>query len=505
MQVGDQMFISYPSAVQYKTKGNDTDTKGKTGINQLIWGDWARIDRLSGNWVEVFSRRKTGWVRKEQLQTDRLLEVNFVDIGQGDGCHIQTPQDRAIVIDAGEEDNMYRFLRWRFGKFSSPFKFESFIMSHPDKDHYYGFKHLFEDKHVHVEKVYHNTIIEQVKGGKSTLGSEVKIGKKKYLNSLVQTLNELKAITESAAKRGRRLYPNMLNDAIKSGRVEDVIGLLASDDYKQSKYMDGYSPDDQNGFTMKLLGPVPKKLDNGKLVLPKFSSTGYTKNGHSVVILLEIGSIKMLLGGDLNEPSQEYLLEHYTGLDPQPRTPEEEEFLVNEGKKYFGVDVVKACHHGSAHILPAFLKATNTLVTVVSSGDNEPHSHPRPDTLGLLGKFSRSERPLIFSTELARSGNEHIKHPNIVRRELRTDIDKYSAIINNPNATASQKQKASDKLEEKLEVIQRTVSNYGMINIRTDGHKMIIAQRLERERSKSKRWDIYQFEVDVHGRLKYVH
>lgn len=505
MQVGDQVFIGYPSAVLYKTKGRATDKKGKSALNHLLWGDWASIKQLDGNWIEVWCRGDSGWVRKEQLQTDRILEVNFIDIGQGDGCHIQTPQDRAIIIDAGEKDNMYRFLRWRFGKFERRFNFESFIISHPDKDHYYGFKYLFEEKNVHVENVYHNTIVEQVTNGKSTLGSETKVGRKKYLNGLVQTEAELRTIVDSSAKRGRRLYPNMLHEAINSGRIDDTKGLLASENFEEDTYMDGYGPQDQKGFTMKLLGPVPKKLTDGKMALPTFGSTGYTKNGHSVVILLEIGSIKMLLGGDLNEPSQEYLLEHYTGLDPHPKTPEEEELLVSEGKKYFGVDVAKACHHGSAHVLPAFLKASNTLVTVISSGDNEPHSHPRPDTLGLIGKFSRGERPLIFSTELSRSGSEQITHPNKVRAELRRDIDKYTAIIEDDDSTASQKEKASDKLDEKLKIIQRSVANYGMINIRTDGNKMIVAMRLERQRGKSKRWDIYQFETDAHGRLNYMH
>ncbi len=505
MNVNEVVYIGYPYAVQYKVKGGAQDKRGKSAINQLIWGDWASVREVSGEWINVWCRGRQGWVRKENLQRNRVLEVNFVDIGQGDGCHIQTPDDKAIVIDAGEGDNMYRFLRWRFGKFSRKFEFDSFIISHPDKDHYYGFKHLFEDDKVHAKKVYHNTIVEQVTAGKSSLGSETKIGRKKYLSGLVETQEELEKVVNSKSKRGKRLYPNMLKDALDSQRIGAIEGLLASENYDQPKYLPGYAPEDNRGLTLKLLGPVPRTLSNGKHGLPRFKSVGETKNGHSVVLLLEIGSIKMLLGGDLNEPSQEYLMEHYTGLDAHPKTPAEVDFLVTEGQKYFGVDIAKACHHGSAHVSPNFLAATNTLVTIVSSGDNEPHSHPRPDTLGIIGKYSRSERPLIFSTELARSGNEHIKHPNKVRRELRKDIDELSAIINSPDASAAQKQKASDKLDEKLEVIQRSVANYGMINVRSDGEKVVISQRLERERSKSKRWDIYQFETDSHGRLHYVH
>lgn len=505
MKVGDEVYISYPSAVQYKVKGNAESTKGKKPINQLLWGDWARIDQVVGKWNNIRARGRSGWVRKENLQEDRILEVNFIDIGQGDGCHIQTPEDKAIIIDAGEGDNMYRFLRWRFGKFARKFLFESFVISHPDKDHYFGFKELFEHEKVYVETVYHNSIVEQVSGGKPTLGAEKKINRTKYITGLVLTINQLRKITSSVVRRGKRIYPNMLKTAIDSGHVTDVVGLLASVDLHNPNYLPGYSPQDKLGMTFKILGPVPRELQAGKFGLPRIGNTGITKNGHSVVLLLEIGNIKMLLGGDLNEPSQEYLLEHYTGLDPHPQTPIEMETLVNEGRNYFEVDVTKACHHGSAHVSPSFLQATNPLITVISSGDNEPHSHPRPDTLGIIGKFSRSERPLIFSTELARSGNENIKHPNRVRRELRKKIDKETTIINDPAATDAERKKAEERLEKHLNVIQRSVANYGMINVRTDGNRLIVAQRLERQRSKSKRWDIYSFESDERGRLHYLH
>ena len=63
----------------------------------------------------------------------------------------------------------------------------------------------------------------------------------------------------------------------------------------------------------------------------------------------------------------------------------------------------------------------------------------------------------------------------------------------------------AERLDEHLTVIERSVANYGMINVRTDGNRLIVAQRLERQRSKSKRWDIYLFESDDRGRLHYVH
>jgi beta-lactamase superfamily II metal-dependent hydrolase len=65
--------------------------------------------------------------------------------------------------------------------------------------------------------------------------------------------------------------------------------------------------------------------------------------------------------------------------------------------------VAKACHHGSADFTNAFLQSLNSAATIISSGDEEPHAHPRPDAVGALGKFGRGNRPLIFSTEIARS------------------------------------------------------------------------------------------------------
>lgn len=505
MKVGDKVYVGYPFAVQYEIKGEEESKKGKKAINQLLWGDWARIEEISISWIKIRSRNRSGWVLQEQLQKNRILEVNFVDIGQGDGCHIQTSKDKSIIVDAGEGDNMYRFLHWRFGKFKKKYKFESFVISHPDKDHYYGFSELFEDKNVHVETIYHNTIVEQVTNGKSTLGTEKKVDGVKYLTELVKTKADLKKITDSKDKRGRRLYPNMLKKALDSERVDDVVGLLASNDYRKPRYLPGYSPKDDSGMTLKILGPVPQEFEQGKFGLPKIGNTGITKNGHSVVFLLEIGKIKMLLGGDLNEPSQEYLLKHYTGLSPHPKSSSELEDLLYEARKYFEVDIAKACHHGSAHVSPSFLMATNPLATIISSGDDEPHSHPRPDTLGIIGKFSRSDRPLIFSTELARSGNESIKHPNQVRKELRKKIEKETTILNDQLATDDEKKEASKRFDKHLKIIQRSVANYGMINVRTDGEKLIITQRLERERSKSKRWDIYQFETDERGRLYFMH
>ncbi|KRB57910.1 hypothetical protein [Flavobacterium sp. Root186] len=106
------------------------------------------------------------------------------------------------------------------------------------------------------------------------------------------------------------------------------------------------------------------------------------------------------------------------------------------------------------------------MATVISSGDEEPHAHPRPDTLGTIGKYSRGKRSLIFSTELARS---------------------------TPEFKLAAKQVATTPQEKQYK--ERLVTTYGMINLRTDGEKAIMAQKLE-VRAPRGEWDIHKFIYD---------
>ena len=145
-------YAAYPSAVAYKEKVAGA-RKGKKPVQQVIWGDWIRILKKDGDWRQVRARGETGWMHKDDLQDERLLEVNFVDVGQGDGCHVVTPKDKHLLIDAGEGDNMYRFLNWRFRGFKKKFTFDAAVISHPDMDHYNGFKKLFRHSKVSFHRV----------------------------------------------------------------------------------------------------------------------------------------------------------------------------------------------------------------------------------------------------------------------------------------------------------------------------------------------------------------
>jgi len=463
------------------------DEIGGSPKKQLLWGDHVRVTGPENSgWFPVTSRNFRGWMKAEDLSEQRLLEIVFVDIGQGDGALVITPDDRHLLVDAGQEDNLYRFLRWRYGRFQHPFTFAGAVISHPDQDHYKGFSPIFEDPNISFDSLFHNGLVERT--GDDPLGPR----EDGFIIDVVQTHVALETLLAEPGRRGSKVYPNMLHDLLSSGRLGEAAAVSASD-----KHLPGFGPGAAgSGLTIEVLGPVLDEAGPSPR-LPWFGDVGKTKNGHSVVLRLVYGDISVLLGGDLNIPAEHRLLSHYTGYAIPPA--EGDRSAVIEGaRKVFRSDVAKACHHGSADFSDIFLQAVDPLVTVISSGDNEPHAHPRADALGAVGKWGRGARPLVFSTELARSAPESIKRPFVFRQQL---VAAHTALAQaQPGDETERAQKNVDKL---LAEIERSVAVYGAINLRSDGSKVVMAQKVESPSRVSGQWDTYLLEPDAAGVLRY--
>ncbi|WP_331145545.1 ComEC/Rec2 family competence protein [Hymenobacter sp.] len=474
------------------------DRPGGTAIQDLLWGDYlGDVLETDGEWSRVEARGPDGWIKTDQMQDNRILEVNFIDVGQGDGCFIVTPDDRYLLIDAGQYANMERFLTWRFNlryheQTIKPFEYA--IISHPDEDHYRGFAPLFTNERFRFETVCHNGIIERA--GDDMLGLKVEHEGQAYLAEVVDTDAELRQLVDQDSMRGGKRYPNMLYQARQTNRV-DAFRMVSTDG--TSAFLPGYDPVNGDSIAIQILAPVHETLPGSdRKVLRDFGRPGVTKNGHSVVLKLTFGKVRILLGGDLNTKSEAYLLAHYTGLNPLSEDPAEIVRLVAKGREFFEADIAKACHHGSHEFLDVFLRCVNPLATIVSSGDGEPHAHPRPDALGALGKNGRGQRPLIFSTELARSAREGIDKPE----KLVALINELEDAIRTATEPAVRAQRQQEKAAA-YRLLERSIAVYGMINVRTDGERVIIAQKLEKPGSGGRKYDIHQLEL-VEGVLQYV-
>jgi beta-lactamase superfamily II metal-dependent hydrolase len=467
-------FATFPDASIY-------DSPAGTTIQHLIFGDYitppkdsngkykkwtASLTKTVGEdiWINVRSRQEDGWIKLDQIELKRLLEVNFVDIGQGDGCHLVTPSDEHYIIDAGKKDNMYRFLRWRFNLNKPGGKLPKFhaIISHPDDDHWGGFVPLMakppagQIRAIKFDKLYLNGIIQRAG---SKIGETIKVDNSTYLTEFIPTTAAVKKILKKEGKKSE--FEQFLIGALENTPDLPIEALWK--EMNQNEFVVK-----KNNLSIEVLAPIPEIIDGKKSLLwfdPKLDEIGKTKNGHSIVLMARIGKMRVMLGGDLNSKSADYLMEKYSGVNVRKLRKDimeadaasieglkkQMDNVIQTCREFLQADVAKSCHHGSHDITDEFLNVVNPIATVISSGDEESHCHPRPETLGAIGKYGRGARPLIYSTELARSSPEFIE---LSAKDFKTD-----------------------------KIKQRLVATYGLITLRTDGERAIIAQKLEKGRS----------------------
>jgi len=261
-------FAGYPAPFVYDAPDGDK-------VEHTIWGDYIGLTGVvDGDWVQVRARGVDGWMRSDEVQSDRLLEVNFVDVGQGDGCFIVTPDDDYLLVDAGQDDNMLRFLSWRFNLRYHPgwrIDFVAGVITHPDQDHYGGFSKLLASGRFHFDALYHNGLVER--DGGPRLGATTTLDGVTWQTDVVTNLAELHAIIDDPALVGGMLYPNLMKTAVEGGHATDVAMLAAG------SFVKGYEAG--GDLSIQVLAPVVGEID-GRPSLRRLGDDGITKNGHSV-------------------------------------------------------------------------------------------------------------------------------------------------------------------------------------------------------------------------------
>ena len=463
------VFAEYPSIKVYK------ESTGSSWGNHLLFGDYIKIldTEIVNNRVYAKSRGTSGWVKVDQIRKHRILEVNFVDIGQGDGCHMVTPDDKHIVIDAGKTDNMNRYLSWRFNlhRRTTPLSFPfTVVISHSDLDHDKGFQDVVDNEKIKIDKIYHNGLVERP--GSKPLGEE----ENGHITGIIKDTDDMLEIIEKSSNRSgtRSTYAKTLHKVL-THNPDIEFKSLSTDD----QYFEAYAQDNKinnKEFSIQVLGPILKKT-NGKDSLKTINDLGKDKNGHSVIMKVTCGKARVLLGGDVNTEFGKIIHKYYKDKNKLDE-------LV--------VDVAKACHHGSNHFHYGFVESINASATVISSGDDENYGHPRPDTIGALGKCGFGERPLVFSTELARS-NKEFTYSKLETIAKRFDRIKQAEKKLKTETDATKIKKLERTIRTNNLEINKYLTKYGMINVRTDGKRMILAQKYERKADHGK-WDIHKME-----------
>ena len=423
--------------INNKTSRLYTSSTGGNREMVLIFGDEVKTtgSPIDGRIQAEFRGRK-GFISQNHLGNKPALEIYVMDVGQGDSIFIVTPNRKKILIDGGINKRAFGFLAWkyRFDKGGSPIDIDLLVLSHADGDHIDGLIPIILHPRINARKIIHNGISKFKNGTFDTTLGNLDTSKK-YLVTRHDSLDDLNglALSDSFDERCQAIA----NERTLYNAVDSTTGIIDIGD-----------PD----ITIEILGP---RLDvyGGKPVYRWFNDEAPTINGHSVVLKLNYGDVSVIFSGDLNSDGAKNLLK-----DPSL-------------KHKLGAHVFKAPHHGSHDFYRPFLEAIRPQISVISSGDDPDHGHPRAVLVGTIGQVSRSALPLVFSTEIAATFVE-----TDVKEELETDIDMRDLDLHTPDTNSL----ARILFKRRL---------HGMINVRTDGKDLYAARRV----AAGYWWESYSF------------
>ncbi len=387
----DYVFAGKPLVKVYQKRSGDQDAAN------LFLGEWMKLldDKIPAEGrTFVRYRGGRGYVDLSDLTTRRHLEIFFIDVSQGDGILIQTPDDRRILIDAGKSADTHEFIRnkYRLDKRDNYIDFEAVIATHSDDDHTKGLPGILTDPKIAVKRFYHNGLFRREErardpgpreGGRvSGLLDRPDAQLRPKLTALMRTL--LEAVDQAEAN-----LPEVVKKMQALGRKAQLPpgGFVCKRLDAADRHLPPYDHPD-GPLLIEVLWPRAA-TGQGEPSYAWYGDAGKTVNGNSVVLRVLHGRHKILLTGDLNERSMADLLQAYPA-GPGASHPLE-------------AQVYKAAHHGSQDFSLEFLKAVKPDAAVISSGDDrlDVYGHPRAVLLGTITRYSRCERPAVFATELA--------------------------------------------------------------------------------------------------------
>jgi len=434
---------------------------------RLLWGDPVLVQERDGARSRVRARGHEGWIGSDDLGDEGLLELYIIDVGQGDGALLRTPDDKWHLIDAGISNarQMTRkgaanFLRWKFQEDlgERTVNLANVVLSHPDFDHYGGLLDVLGGNlndgrtfEVSVGTFYHSGMgrfSAAPKLGATTNGEVAPLPVPGFrITRSDAFITELLGDATTFGNPARAFEGSFAQLAQLVATVPNEVRRISAAD----RFLGGYGPNDASGVVIRVLGPIAETID-GIEGLRVLSNESVTRNGHSIVLRVDYGNARILLAGDLNTESQRLLMSHHP---------------VDE----FAVDVAKGCHHGSDDVDLRFIRAMGARATVISSGDNESYAHPRPRILGASAHYGRGcvnlqgeeQPPLLYSTELARSLSLRFAD-SVAVDESRIDPDNVGVRLGG--------QDRSFRRLNRTPLVGDLV--YGLVNVRTDGHTILV-------------------------------
>jgi len=390
----------------------------------------------------------------------KVLKLDFVDVQQGDGALLETPDGKTITIDGGDTQLFARYLASRFPGTSPDARktIDAMVISHGDADHFAGLteirdsekhenprKRLFVDPH----RVFHNGLVKRP----SKVKEIDSFGPTKVVDG-VTIITDLETDVTKVPDDQLNQYFERWKKALlgwEADGSEIEFRRLQKGDDDAFDFLSGEGIEVQvlgpilttkGGVTgLRFLGEQPDGAQFGAQTPDaEFSglSDAHTINGHSILLRLAFGNWRLVFAGDLNTQSEQTLVADAAA-----------------GKLDLEAEVLKVPHHGSGEYSTGFLQAVRPLVSVVSSGDEnarKEYIHPRATLMNALGRYGRNDAAVVFVTELV----AFFEMVGWVRPDEKNGID----------------DKPPKPEEKDFFAFRRTA--YGQVRVRTDGKRLFV-------------------------------
>ncbi|MBQ1923567.1 MAG: DNA internalization-related competence protein ComEC/Rec2 [Lachnospiraceae bacterium] len=269
------------------------------------------------------------------LRPSRGLTLTFLDVGQGDGIYIEADGTR-ILVDGGSssESALYDYTLEPFLQYKGVRTLDYVILSHDDIDHMSGMISLLEKSPENGIRI-RNLLVPDV-------------------SPSMQESENFRALTAAAEKSHIPVTGICRGDVIRGGKLR----LTCLHPMRDAFYPEA--------------------------------------NFYSTTLLLEYGSFRALLTGDLEEQGEADFLDYVR----------DHTFLTEGGKRACPLTVLKCGHHGSANatgqeLLDAFPPAYG----IISCGRRNRYGHPSPEVMerlkeaGVTVLDTRTGGALTFRTD----------------------------------------------------------------------------------------------------------
>ncbi|HEY8423503.1 MAG TPA: MBL fold metallo-hydrolase [Clostridia bacterium] len=298
-----------------------------------------------------------------------VLEVHYLDVGQGDCAIIKLPDDKFVIVDAGDDKKEVKnkILDYIKTNFPALTYFDYAIATHTDSDHLGGMAEVLQK--YPAKTVYRPNVLANYSGYEDPAAA------------LTQDPNiddNLKFWTDKGAsvevgQKNTAVYKRFIEQAYKpfESDGETIVPQVIISDGRRIDRPAEKSSQDIIGKDYKIVFYSPQKH--------KYSNS----NDYSNIFILEFKGFEFFFSGDAESEAEKDFVKAYKDFD-------------------FDIDVFKLGHHGSRtssslELLELVTKESkrHQIYAIASCGLNNSYGHPHKETLDRLTKLGFLEENIL--------------------------------------------------------------------------------------------------------------